>query len=174
LLNQQLAAACELPIIKVGHFVFGGFDMKRETGFLATLLFLSATVPLMLAQDLQSRPSPTLPSDVVGPQLIAWSQLQKPQPVPQPLPPPNWPAQQQAQPAQPANEVPQQQPTVQTFTGTIEKDGGKYVLKASGKSTYQLDDQEKAKQYEGKHVRVGGTLDADGGVLHITSIELIS
>ncbi len=39
---------------------------------------------------------------------------------------------------------------------------------------YQLDDQERAKQYEGKQVKIAGTLDATGNSLHITSIELVS
>jgi hypothetical protein len=151
--------------------------MKRETSFLATLVFLSGTVPLMLAQDLHSQPNPVLPSDILGPQLIAWSQLQKPQPVPQPLPPPDRPIQQQPdqEGQQPANPQAQQlQPAAQMFTGTIMKDGTRYVLKVSSNSTYQLDDQDKAKQYEGKQVIVGGTLDANGKSLHIISIELVS
>jgi hypothetical protein len=39
-----------------------------------------------LAQNLQTDPSPVLPPNFLGPQLIVWSQLQRPQPVPQPLP----------------------------------------------------------------------------------------
>ncbi len=61
-----------------------------------------------------------------------------------------------------------------TFMGTIVKDGTRYVLKVSSNKTYQLDDQDRAKQYEGKQVRIVGTLNADGESLHITSIELIS
>jgi hypothetical protein len=153
---------------------FGG-SMKRETSLLAMLICLLGTVPPMLAQDLRGQPSPALPSDILGPQLIAWSQLQKPQPVPQPLPPPERPIPQTAQQAQPSNPPAQPQPPApQTFTGTIVKDGSRYVLKASSNSAYQLDDQEKAKQYEGKQVKIGGTLDANGGSLHIISIELVS
>jgi hypothetical protein len=149
--------------------------MKRETSLLATLGFLLAIAPFMFAQDLQTQPSPVLPSDILGPQLIAWSQLQKPQPVPQPLPPPDRPVQQPAQQqGQPANPPAQPQPATQAFTGTIVKAGNAYVLKVSSNSAYQLDDQEKAKQYEGKQVRIGGTLDANGNRLHIVSIELVS
>jgi hypothetical protein len=129
--------------------------MKRETSPLATLLFLLVTLPLVFAQDPQTQPGPALPSDILGPQLIAWSQLQKPQPVPQPLPQ-------------------EQQPAAPTFMGTIIKDGARYVLKVSNNSAYQLDDQDRAKPYEGKQVRIAGTLNADGQSLHITSIELIS
>jgi hypothetical protein len=70
--------------------------------------------------------------------------------------------------------APPQPPAAQTFTGTIVKDGTRYVLKVSSNSVYQLDDQERAKQYEGKQVKIAGTLDAIGNSLHITSIELVS
>jgi Protein of unknown function (DUF5818) len=56
----------------------------------------------------------------------------------------------------------------QTFTGTIVKAGDKYVLQdtASG-STYDIDHQEQLKQYEGKKVRVHGTLDSSGKMIHL-------
>jgi len=136
--------------------------VKRETSPVATLFFLIVTVPLMFAQDSQSQPRPALPSDILGPQLIVWSQLQTPGQVPQPLPSPGTSMQQDGRPAAP------------TFTGTIVKDGARYLLKVSSNCAYQLDDQERAKQYEGKQVRIGGTLGSDGQSLHVTSIELIS
>ena len=77
--------------------------------------------------------------------------------------PPTPPAQQQQQP-----------PAAQTLTGTIVKDGSRFILKVSSSSAYQLDDQDKAKQYEGKQVKINGTLDASGNSFHIISIELIS
>jgi hypothetical protein len=147
--------------------------MKRETSLFATLIFLAASLPLTLAQDRQSQPHPGLPSDILGPQLIAWSQLQKPQPVPQPLLQPNRPVQYSDQ-GQPAPSAQTQPPAAQIFTGTIVKDGMRYVLKVASNSVYQLDDQERARQYEGKQVKIAGTLDATGNSLHITSIELVS
>ncbi len=54
------------------------------------------------------------------------------------------------------------------------KDGSRYILKVSSSNTYELDDQDRAKRYEGKQVKVAGTLDAKGNSLHIISIELIS
>ena len=58
--------------------------MRRETSLFLTLGLLSAIAPPIFAQDLQGRPDPVPPSTVlVGPQLIAWSELQKPQPVQQ-------------------------------------------------------------------------------------------
>jgi hypothetical protein len=64
-------------------------DMKRKTSLLLTVGFLAAIAPPIFAQDLQSQPGPVPPLSVIGPQLIAWSQLQKPQPIPEPVPEPD-------------------------------------------------------------------------------------
>lgn len=66
----------------------------------------------------------------------------------------------------------QQQPEVKTFTGRISKSGEKFVLEdATAKASYQLDDQKKAQQYQGKNVRVTGTLDAENNMIHVQAIE---
>jgi hypothetical protein len=161
--------------------------MKREASIFAALVFMAASLPLAFAQNRQGQPGPVLPSDILGPQLIAWSQLQKPQPIPQPVPqpllPPERPVpypvqhsdpQPDQQPPQAVNPPAQQPPAAQTFTGTIVADGVRYVLKVSSNSVYQLDDQERARRYEGKQVKIVGTLNATGNSLHITSIELVS
>jgi hypothetical protein len=144
--------------------------MKRETSFLAVLVLLYASVPPIFAQDLQSQPGLAPPSDILGPQLIVWSQVQKPQPVPQSLPPLDRPMQQPTQSANPSD----QEPAAQTFTGTIMKNGSTYVLKVSRDVTYQLNDQDLVKQYEGKQVKVTGALDAKEGRIQITNVELLS
>ena len=88
---------------------------------------------------------------------------------------------QQNQPRQPASAAPQMQssPTQaspeapsqeSSFSGTVVKVGRKYVPKTDT-ATYQLDDQEKAKQFEGKQVKVSGSLDKATGTLHITDIQ---
>src|SRR6266581_8794712 len=43
----------------------------------------------------------------------------------------------------------------ESYTGTVVKSGDKYVLKTDT-GTYQIDDQDKAKQFEGKQVKVSG------------------
>jgi hypothetical protein len=53
--------------------------VTRDSGRLACLLFLLASVPLIFAQSPQPAPEP--PLQLLGPQLIAWSELQKPQPL---------------------------------------------------------------------------------------------
>ena len=57
---------------------------------------------------------------------------------------------------------------VQTFTGTIVKQGDKYVLQdAASGSTYDIDHQDEVKKFEGKKVRVHGTLDASAKMIHV-------
>lgn len=134
---------------------------------------LFALSPFLFAQDSPSEPTRlNLPADISGPQLVAWSQLQKPRPVPQPLPPPDRTDQQQPGPA-PGSQS-QQQPLNQIFMGTIVKDGGKYVLRELESSVFQLDDQEKAKLYDGKQVKIAGSLDTKNNMLHVARIELLS
>ena len=66
----------------------------------------------------------------------------------------------------------QAQPEAETFMGTILKDGENYVLSDSAtKSRYTLDDAKKAKPYEGKSVKVTGTLDKASNVIHVKTIQ---
>ena len=154
--------------------------MKRWT-MLLPIICLS--LAFALAQQPAPTPAPGHSNEILGLQLIAWSELQKPQPVPQhpqPIPPPDSQAGQQ-----PSEQTPQpdakQSPepetpdaTAQTVTGTVAKVAGKYVLQTTDNVTYALDDQDKAKPYEGKRVKVTGTLDRSTGILRISSIELLS
>jgi uncharacterized protein YdeI (BOF family) len=56
----------------------------------------------------------------------------------------------------------------QTFMGTIVKSGDKYKFQdAASGNTYDIDHQDQAKQFEGKKVRVHGTLDESAKVIHV-------
>jgi len=56
----------------------------------------------------------------------------------------------------------------QTFTGTIVKQGDKYVLQdAASGTTYDIDHQDEVKKFEGKKVRVHGSLDSSGKMIHV-------
>lgn len=59
--------------------------MKRETILAIVLAALLTAITVMFAQDQDDddhgRTAPPVPSDVIGPQLIAWSELQEPRPV---------------------------------------------------------------------------------------------
>ena len=53
----------------------------------------------------------------------------------------------------------------QTFSGTVVKQGDKYVLKDDAGKVYDIDHQTDVAKFEGKRVRVQGTLDANGKIL---------
>jgi cytoskeletal protein RodZ len=50
----------------------------------------------------------------------------------------------------------------QTFSGTVVKSGGKYMLKDDSGKTYDIDHQTDVAKFEGKRVRVQGKLDDSG------------
>jgi type II secretory pathway component GspD/PulD (secretin) len=57
------------------------------------------------------------------------------------------------------------------FEGKIIKVGRKLVLReAKTKTSYQLDDQDKAKQFEGRSVNVVATMDPNTNTLHVVDI----
>ena len=66
----------------------------------------------------------------------------------------------------------QQQQPVQKFQGTIVKSKDKYILQdeTSG-ATYQLDNQDKAKEFAGRDVKVTGTLDPSTNTIQVSDIQ---
>jgi Protein of unknown function (DUF5818) len=81
-------------------------------------------------------------------------------------------ASQQPDPAASPSTMQSQSSDQQTFMGKIAKSGGKYVLKDSThKMTYSLDDQDKAKDFEGKSVKVTGMLDTQTNTIRVAAIE---
>ena len=58
-----------------------------------------------------------------------------------------------------------------TVTGSISKDGDSYVLKVSDTTSYKLDDQAKAKEFDGQKVRVTGEVDLNRNFIHVQKIE---
>jgi uncharacterized protein YdeI (BOF family) len=90
------------------------------------------------------------------------AQPQPDQAAPQPQP------QQQPDQAQPQ---PNQTQSSATFTGTVVKNGEQYMLRDSTGQIYGLDDSDKAKQFEGKTVKVTGQLDAQAKVIHVQDIQ---
>jgi hypothetical protein len=57
------------------------------------------------------------------------------------------------------------------FSGKIMKSAGKLVLTTADKTTYQIDDQQKAQDFLNKSVKVTGVLDASTGTIRVTAIE---
>jgi len=88
------------------------------------------------------------------------------------------PQQHQAQPSQQDQAQPQQNESQsKTFAGKIMKlQDGKYAL-VTGQtpegqmSGHFLDDQDQAKKFEGKQVKVTGTLEVASNTIHVTKIE---
>jgi uncharacterized protein YdeI (BOF family) len=63
-------------------------------------------------------------------------------------------------------------PALSTFTGTIKKSGDTFIFTDDGtKSSYQLDDQQSAGKFDGKKVKIIGTLDAANNTIRVQSIE---
>lgn len=133
--------------------------MKKRTQslwFLSALaLFLSAALSLSAqnsapptqtpdaqSQPAQAQPSQTAPSQ--SPDTTA------------PAPPPD----SAATSAQPNGG--------QSFTGTIMKSGDKYMFQdADSGNTYNIDHQDQVAKFEGKKVKVHGTLDASTKTIHV-------
>src|ERR1700716_1390647 len=102
---------------------------------------------------------------------------QNQQPAPQQPPAAQPPDSSQQTPQQPADQAPSGRAGQQTsgsqaqsdsasgqsFTGTIVKQGDKYMLQdAASGTSYDIDHQDEVKKFEGKKVKVHGTLDSTG------------
>lgn len=73
--------------------------------------------------------------------------------------------------------VQQEQPQEKTkiFSGTIIKDRDNFILSDSAnKLAYILDDPRQASHFEGKKVKVKGTVDAANNTIHVQTIEEIA
>ncbi|MBZ5655852.1 MAG: hypothetical protein LAO56_11325 [Acidobacteriia bacterium] len=77
----------------------------------------------------------------------------------------------QERPTQQADEQ-KAAPEPKTFTGKIVKSGDSLVLSdTESKTMYKLDDQQKAKEFVNKDVKVVGVLDDSTGMIRVSSIE---
>lgn len=165
----------------------GELFMKRGL-FVYILICMFVLVPFAVGQQDEVDPAPIPDShDLASSDLVAWSGMQSPQPVPpsgqQPLGPDPRPETQPQRnptpspdvtPATPAQSSDQTQtPAARTFLGTISKLGGAYVLKTETTS-YQLDAQDKAQQFDGQKVRVIGILNPSGQSIEVQSIDPVS
>ena len=156
--------------------------MKRGASTLFGLALFLLVSSWAFSQDASPQPCPDVTRDSLGCEPVAWSRLQEPVPLPEPgsaepgTPEPGAasapsPDQQSSQSV--GSQVQPDTPK-QSIKGIIVRQGEKFVLKAGDNTTYQLDDQNKARQYQDKQVSVVGVLDADSNTLHIETIELAS
>ena len=68
----------------------------------------------------------------------------------------------------------QTQTQVETFFGTILRNGDNFVLSDSAtKSKYMLDNAKMASRYEGIAVKVTGSLDTANNLIHVEAIQPI-
>jgi hypothetical protein len=82
----------------------------------------------------------------------------------------NSPGQASPSTPQPSDNDPQAQAgsgTAQTYTGMVVKAGDKFVLQDASGTTYDVDNQDALKPFEGKKVNVKGTLDPNGKLIHL-------
>ncbi len=85
------------------------------------------------------------------------------------------PGQPDSMPQQQQNDATNPQQSARSFEGRIAKSGGDLVLREnSTQAAYKLDDQNKARQFEGKNVKVMATVDASTKTLHVIDITPVT
>jgi hypothetical protein len=143
-----------------------------RTKLLALVFFAIASAAVA-----QQQSNPQTPEDAFSTrELIAWSQLQTPQPMPEPLPPresvpqPEQPRDQQYKtPSDPRTEQP-----AQWFTGKIVKVSGAYLLQVTGNASYRLQAETELGQYESQSVRVLGDFNSEVQAIRVMRVQSVS
>ena len=111
----------------------------------------------------------------LGVNLLA-QEMPSPEPV-QPAQTQSTPSDKEASPGSPAGQSADTSasgPSARSFKGRIEQSGDKLILSNSESQTaYQLDDQKKAKRYQGRDIKVIGTLDSTTNTVHVIEIAPI-
>jgi hypothetical protein len=126
--------------------------MKRTSLFLIAV-FALAILPTAFGQTTQSQ-DPNMPSATASQQTPTSQQ----------------PSQTSPSTSDPASSASSSSDAQRSFVGSITKTGGKFMLHTSGLD-YQLDDQTRAKKFEGKDVKVTGQLDQSSNTITVQSIE---
>lgn len=119
----------------------------KKLTYILSILLAAALVPLAFAADVPHHDAAYHSQSVVTLQSQSQSQSQSP-------------SQSQTQEQE------------KTFTGKVTKSNGRYVLEdQTMNSTYYLDDTKSAQKYEGKNVKITGTLDAANNTIHVEKIQ---
>ena len=150
--------------------------MKRSVSSVTVVILLLGICLIGLARNLSASRREFAATEESP--AIVWSQAQQPKPIPSVKPelpdqqpeqaPPN---NSQATPAKESDSERKAESAHQTFSGIIVKTGTEYVLKTTDNVTYQLDDQDRAKRFQGKQVKVTGSLNANTKVIRVQNIE---
>lgn len=138
--------------------------------FLATLAVLFALIcwggPLNAQQPSPNTQQPQTQQPAPAPP----ADTQAPAQAPDQAPPqtPNQATPSETNPAGAQAQSAQDKAGDQTFTGTVMKQGDRFVLQdATTGVTYDIDHQDEVKKFEGKKVRVHGTLDPSGKMIRV-------
>ena len=125
--------------------------MKRPASALAAWVFLTTAI-LCVAQGPPDRqPCPDVTAEAEGCELIAWSHLQEPIPLPQATAPPHH----------------------ETIAGIIVIKRQQAWLRVTADAAFLLDGGELTVGYEGRQVRIAGVVDRELKTLHVESIQPI-
>jgi hypothetical protein len=154
--------------------------MKKVITVFACLIVGAWLLPAAFGQTGQ-QPQP--PQDPMGPPPVT-----SPQSTPPTLPQAE-PRPQQPDPTPPSTQAPEPQAApesqhpndstatsagstadAKTFMGTVIKGQEGYMLRAADQQ-YKLDDQDRAGQFDGKNVKIQGTLDSQTNTIHVQTIE---
>lgn len=143
--------------------------MDRTTTLYPSLLLLTVLVAFSHPSTAQT------PEDAYSSRpLIAWSQLQTPQPTPQPLPPPE----QIPQPEQPRDQQSKspadphsQQEPVQLLAGVIFTDGNCFLLHQADGKSYPVDGDADLRPYANQSVKVLATNPLNSPTIHVLKVE---
>jgi len=138
--------------------------MKTQVQSFWFLSVLALFLSLGLSLNAQTTPQPAQQPDAQSQP----AQQPQAQPAQQPQAQPSQPSDQSPPQATESSAQPSQATGAQFFTGTVVKSGDKYMFQeeATGK-TYDIDHQDDVQKFEGKKVKVHGTLDASGKILLI-------
>lgn len=156
--------------------------MKKrfDLSFIAALVVLFATMSFgslahgqQASHDAQQQSQPAPPPDTQAPPPRQTSQppaqAQPEQSAPPSSPSPTSPNQATPQSGQTPDATAQSAAsTSNEYVGTVVKQGDKYVFQETSTGTiYDIDRQDEVKKFDGKKVRVKGTLDPTGKIIHV-------
>jgi hypothetical protein len=143
--------------------------MKRPKQALTILGFWLTSAAFLFSQNqLGQRPCPD--EDGVGCELIAWSQLQEPVPLPEASSPPDRPGDKEGAASSELQAEARGPQSPQTVLGVIVKNQGRYCLRVNGGLDLVMDDQRIAQRHESERVRIEGVVDKARKTLRVEVI----
>jgi len=134
--------------------------MKVCMGVFATIALTIALASISLAQT-----APAQPQDPTA------QQPASPAPASPASPRAKRPPDEGQKPSEGESSAPAPDTKIRPFMGTVVHENGGYFLRA-GDLEYKLDDQTEARRYEGRSVKVTGSLERQSNTIHVQKIEV--